>query len=90
MSPTAADVAIWMLDALKKEDGLLYQHHVAYDIEEKFGEDFVYYNNNGNIAISKAVLSAFNKLTGDSVVWERGQRLWRYREDYDEPGRQQR
>jgi hypothetical protein len=33
--------------------------------------------------------AAFEKLTGDTVVWERGTRLWRKRQDYDRPGRQQ-
>ena len=70
-----------------KRDGLLYQNDAAYNIEQKFGGNFVYTNDNGNLAISRDVLAVFRKLTEDSVVWERGERLWRKREDYDEKGK---
>ena len=85
---TAQDVALWMVEELKNEE-ILYQDVVVYQIVEKFGDEFTYYNNNGNLAIAKPVLDGFRKLTGDSVVWERGARLWRQREGYDEPGRRQ-
>jgi len=70
-----------------EEEELLYQEVVVYEIEERFGSDFVYENENGNLAISRKVLSEFKKLTEDSVVWERGERLWRNREDFDPEGR---
>jgi hypothetical protein len=38
---------------------------------------------------AKKVLTEFKKLTGDSVIWDHGQRMWRFREKHDEPGRQQ-
>lgn len=63
------------------------QQHVAYHLEE-FGPDLTYTNDNGNIGINKRVLDEFNKLTPD-VVWSRGSRHWRKREDYDEPGKRQ-
>lgn len=67
----------------------LYQQETVYAIETRFGEKFFYINDAGNPAIDKKVLAAFNKLTGNSVVWERGERMWRMREDYDTPSRQQ-
>ncbi len=82
------DVARWMLDELQKAK-CLYQETVVYDIQSRFGEDFVCVNDNGNLAINKKVLSSFKKITSDAVIWERGQRLWRFRESHDEPGRQQ-
>lgn len=85
---TPDDVARWMLDELRKVK-YLYQETVVYDIQSRFGEEFVYFNDNGNLAISKKVLSSFKQITSDAVIWERGQRLWRFRENYDEPGRQQ-
>jgi hypothetical protein len=88
MVTTPDQVAQWMLDELKRVK-YLYQETVVYDISSKFGEQFTYYNDSGNPAIDKKVLSAFRKLTGDVVIWERGQRMWRFRENYDEPGRQQ-
>ena len=62
---------------------------IPYEIARRFGEEFTYHNENGNLAIDRRVLKAFRKLTGDSVVWERGERLWRRREGYDQVGRQQ-
>jgi hypothetical protein len=85
---TPKDVAQWMLEELKRET-YLYQNMVVYDIEEKFGEEFTYINDNGNPAIDQRVLKEFRKLTEQTVVWERGERLWRLREDYDDPGRRQ-
>jgi hypothetical protein len=55
---------------------------------DRFGEEFVYENENGNYGIDKKVLKAFRDLTEKSVVWERGSRMWRKREKYDGPGRQ--
>jgi len=85
---TPKDVAEWMLEELKK-DKYLYQETVVYDIAEKFGDEFTYTNDNGNLAIDKKVLDAFRKISETTVIWERGTRMWRFREDYDEPGRQQ-
>ena len=84
-----ADVAAWMLKELQQE-GELYQQSAADDIIEKFGDEFIYYSErSGNAAISKDVLKEFNAISGDDVVWERRQKLWRFREDGDEPGRSQ-
>lgn len=88
MAATPDDVAKWMFSELQREK-CLYQETAVYDIASKFGEEFTYYNDNGNPAIGKNVLVAFKKLTGDTVIWERGERMWRFREAYDEPGRQQ-
>ncbi len=88
MRITVASVAAWMVEELERVE-YLYQSSVVYEIHERFGEGFTYTNQNGNLAITTGVLAAFNALTGDSVVWERGQRLWRKRAEYDAPGRQQ-
>jgi hypothetical protein len=85
---TPEDVARWMLEELKREK-YLYQETVVYDIESKFGEKFTYVNENGNLSIDRRVLREFRKLTEDIVVWERRERLWRFRENYDESGRRQ-
>ena len=85
---TAQDVAEWMLEELKQL-GALYQESVAQKIRAQFGDAYVYTNANGNWAIRKDVLSAFNKLSKDSVVWLREDRYWRLRQPDDKPGRQQ-
>ena len=89
VTPDAAAVARWMLGELETQGGLLYQETVVYDIASEFGDDFVYENENGNLAISQAVLREFRRLTEKTVVWERGTRFWRWREDYDASGKRQ-
>jgi hypothetical protein len=77
-----------MVDQFRNSD-YLYQQVAVYNIQTRFGDQFVYYNQAGNQAIDRRVLAAFRALTGDAVVWERGQRVWRKRHGYDAPGRQQ-
>ena len=81
-------VAHWMLGEIQRE-GSLYQNTAVYDISEKFGENFTYINEGRNLAISRSVLAAFRKISEETVIWERGERMWRKREAYDESGRQQ-
>ena len=85
---TAREIAQWMVDQLEIRSEL-YQEDAVHEIAHMFGEEFTYENENGNAAIDKTVLKEFKKLTGDSVIWEHGQRMWRKRHDYDEPGRMQ-
>jgi hypothetical protein len=82
------EIAAWMLQELDRVR-FLYQETVVYDIASKFGKEFTAINDSGNLAIRKDVLSAFRKLSGDAVIWERGERMWRKRTSYDAPGRQQ-
>lgn len=85
---TAHDVAVWMAKRLD-ESGILAQEEVVWDIREQFGDAFVYENDNGQLAIAKNVLTAFNKLTKETVVWVKPDRSWRKRLESDEPGREQ-
>ena len=86
--PVSIDVAKWMLNKII-EDQTMYQEHVVSKIRVEFGEKFIYTNDNGNPAISKAVLKEFRKLTENLVVWEKGERRWRLRGEYDAPGKRQ-
>jgi hypothetical protein len=83
---SAKDVADWMLSKLKDEL-ILSQDIAVAEITLRFGDPFVYENQNGNLAIRQDVLRAFRKLTSTSVVWESGDKLWRFRESFDGPGR---
>ena len=74
--PTANDVAKWMLDRLDNTPWL-YQEDTVYKIRAEFGDDFVYSNESGNLAISKAVLREFRKISEGKVVWEKGEKAWR-------------
>lgn len=87
MSTTPADVAQWMLQKVQRDKDL-YQQDAVSEIEDRFG-DFIYDNDNGNPAISQAVLREFRKLTYETVVWDRGERCWRLRDKFDGKGRSQ-
>jgi hypothetical protein len=76
---TAQEVAQWMLDEVTRK-GELHQETAASDIALKFGLEFTYDNENGNLAIRRDVLAAFRILTENSVVWDRENRLWRKRD----------
>ncbi len=87
-SPSPSDAAAWMAEKLK-ETGTLYQEDAAWGLKREFGDDTVYINREGNLAIQPDVLKAFRKITEPEVVWDRGERAWRYRKSYDpETGRQ--
>ena len=86
---TPEQIAEWMVEELERRGQYLYQQVVASEIAERFGEEFTYVNQNGNLAIDPRVLAAFRRITEDTVVWERGERMWRKRNDADEPGRRQ-
>lgn len=68
--------------------GYLDQEHAVREMEIRFGEEFVYLNDNGNPAIDRRVLAAFRTLTEGEVVWDRSSFVWRKREAWDPPGRQ--
>jgi hypothetical protein len=46
---THREVAEWMLKQLE-EERYLYQEKVVFDIEDEFGEEFTYINDNGNLS----------------------------------------
>jgi len=85
---TARDVAQWMLETVQARR-TLDQGTAAHQIRQQFGSEYVYTNANGNWGISPAVLKEFRKLSGDTVIWDRGYKEWRLRQAYDKRGRQQ-
>ena len=74
--PTAGDVARWMRDTVISDE-TLEQAWAAPEIEERFGSEFTYENENGNPAIRRDVLAEFRRLTEGRVVWSRSERAWR-------------
>jgi hypothetical protein len=85
---TASDVAIWMFEELQRKD-VLDQADAAAQIQRKFGKEFIYENENGNLAIRRDVLAEFRKFAPDWIVWDRRNHEWRNRHSSDKPGRQQ-
>jgi hypothetical protein len=88
-NPTPEAIAQWMLDELERRREL-YQIDAVNGIVKNFGPEFTETNKNGNLSIKKPVREAFNKLTGDTVVWDHWGRYWRKRQPGDAPGREQR
>lgn len=69
-------VAEFMINEIL-EKGYVYQEYLVHDIQEKFGDDFVYINENGNLAISKKVLNDFKKLKEqNNIEWDRSDKSW--------------
>jgi hypothetical protein len=80
------EIAEWMAEKLKDRPNL-YQDQIVVEIKRTFGDEFVHLNDSGNLAIDKKVLAAFRIVTGDSVVWESGEKMWRKRNQFDEKGK---
>jgi hypothetical protein len=85
---TPQDIAQWMFDSVKNSSAV-YQEEIMYDIESKFGPEWVYETEYGNLAINKDILKEFTKITKDVVVYEKYDKCWRMRTVHDSPGRQQ-
>lgn len=75
-APTAKDVANWMLQTVK-EKMLLPQDAAAILINEKFGKEFAYWTEKGNLAVRPDVLKEFRAIRGDEVIWDFGKKEWR-------------
>lgn len=87
-TPTVDDVAKHLVERFEAANGYLAQDDAAQEVENAFGEPFVYYNDAGNLAIARDVLDAFRKQTPD-VVWDRTERAWRRRGHGDDPTRRE-
>jgi hypothetical protein len=85
---SSTDVAKWMLSVIH-DQGDLSQNKAFYEINKLFGSGFTTIASSGSPSIKSGVLTAFKKMSEDTVVWERGDKKWRKREFYDAPGREQ-
>jgi hypothetical protein len=87
--PSATDEAAKMLEWFHAQRGQLMQLDAACKLDTAFGRGtFTYFNANGNLAITPAVLKAFRSVTGPDVVWSRSLFMWRKRQHGDPAGRQ--
>ena len=78
-----------MMEELTTCGGALYQVDAVQGIISNFGEAFTYLNSSGSVAISRAVLLEFRKISGDTVVWDRSEVAWRLRHDGEAVGSRQ-
>jgi len=76
------EIAEWLYNRIL-EEGYLSQSTAVQEIAEKFGDKYIYNNENGNPAIDTKVLAEFRKLKGDKIVWEREDFSWRTVTDLD-------
>lgn len=83
------NAASWMLAEIERE-GCLYQDDVVDYLVKRGADDLLWENAEGNLAVGRAVLAAFRRLTEENVVWVRPDRYWRFRVAEDEPGREAR
>ena len=58
---TPEDVAQWMLAEVMAK-GTVDQESIAFEIEQKFGKEFVPENENGNPSVRRDVLAAFRNI----------------------------
>lgn len=68
MAPTPKDVAEWMVARVYARRRF-YQVYAARAIARRFGSEFVYLDDQSNLAIDRRVLYHFRKLTAKDVVW---------------------
>ncbi len=80
----AKEVAAWMKQELDSS-GYLSQASAVVDIMEKFGGNFYYQNDSGNLAIDKEVLKEFKKIKGEQVDWDKYDKAWRARPSSTSP-----
>lgn len=71
----AAKAARWMHDEMERNKGVLSQDEAWKGVHEQFGADCAPRNEN-DCWLSKAVLTAFRKLTPD-VIWDPAGKGWR-------------
>jgi hypothetical protein len=86
-SSDVEDAAAWMNDEVRRSKSLYQSDAVAR--LRKTSKSLVLENDDGGFSIVPSVLRAFRRLTGDEVVWVRGEQMWRLRVRSDGKGRQQ-
>lgn len=72
---TRTDIARYMIDQIDERQHV-YQAEMVDEIELKFGSEWVYENENGNMAISPKVLAEFRKLHGGRIEWDKYDKSW--------------
>ncbi len=82
-------VASWMMTEIE-QSGRLYMANAADSVAAEHGPPLVRFDDEGLPILQPPVISAFQDLTGDAVVWCMSGQYWRRRRPGDEPGREQR
>lgn len=72
---TRTDVATWMIDFINSQH-FLNQEDAVELIVQKFGREWVYENDRGDVIIDRRVLSTFRKLHDGSIEWDKDDKCW--------------
>lgn len=74
---SSTEVARFMAHKFE-ENGSLSHREAVTEIRNRFGDQHLYTNENGNLAISKTVLKRFKELTHGEAEWKnrRGRGCW--------------
>ncbi len=71
-------------------DGCLHQQDVVDYLVKEGNEHHLKENADGNLALSTKLINKFRIDSGDSVVWVKSDKYWRFRVNEDEDGREAR
>lgn len=77
MSVTKAEIAQWMIDQVQS-NGYLDQADAVQWIEEKFGPEWIYENENGNPAIDQRLLDEFRRMRSERITWDGSDKSWSF------------
>ncbi|MCP3944708.1 MAG: hypothetical protein GY710_24965 [Desulfobacteraceae bacterium] len=69
------------------KDSCLYQDDVVDYIVKLQLDSLLRENSDGNLVLGRKILNEFRKLNGNSVVWVKPDKYWRFRVQEDEEGR---
>ncbi|MDN4600741.1 hypothetical protein P5G61_05850 [Paenibacillus sp. F6_3S_P_1C] len=70
------EIAQWLYDKILEEQ-VVFQYDAVREVEKKFGEKYIYVNDNGNKAIDKKITSAFRDINKDNLIeWDRYDFKW--------------
>ena len=80
LSATPGEVAARLWELLRA-DGILPHNGAVGDIRMRFGEWYLLEDENGSIAIDRAVLAEFDRLKQGGAEWDGDARTWILTED---------
>ena len=80
LSATPGEVAARLWELLRA-DGILPHDGAVSDIRMRFSERYLLEDEHGSIAIDRAVLAAFERLTQGRAAWDQDAQTWVLTED---------
>lgn len=64
------EIAKWLYEKILEEQ-VVFQYNAVREIEDNFGQEYIYVNKNGNKAISEKITAHFRKINkGNLITWD--------------------